>query len=1015
MSYDCNGGVETSITDENGQKVTFDYTANGADPFYRVKGTIDQIENETFYNYQPNSQSSPGMAEASLSFNNGQSIVDRRTYMDGLGHPLVDQTLQGPGSSTLDTVSYTYDLNGRPYSTSTPCTGTFATLCATTPATTQTYDALNRPLLKTDGGGGTVQYVYTGRDVLRTTGPSQNFKTQFEYDGIGRLTSVCEITSAAGSGACGQSSPATGYLTKYTYSPNLLTVTQNWQPGAIGGQQTRAYAYDGLGRLISELNPETGTTQYFYDTAPSSPGVACPVSTFEGDLVKKYDAQGNTICSQYDYLHRLTAVMYSGPDSTRTPQKHFVYDTTSLGTYTLTMTKGRLSEAYTGPSTAKITDLGFSYTARGEVSDVYESTPHSGGYYHVNATYYAHCAVNAISGLPSMPTISYGAGGAGLDGEGRVTQVTASSGTNPIYQSGVTYTTTGGSQPVGTITKVIYGSTGGSGDFDTFGYDMKTGRMTSFTFSVGSTPQTLAGSLTWNMNGTLGSMAITDQMNSSNSQTCNYGYDDLARITSANCPSVWSQTFTFDAFGNASKSGSSAFLPTYSSSTNQYSTVPSCAPGPPTGPAYNLNGDPTNDCEHVYTWNADNNPVSVDTSNTFTYDALGRMVETVYSSGNTEFVYAPTGERLALMNGQSIQKATFGLPGGGAAIYKLSGGTPTLIYFRHGDWLASGRLASTPSRAMYYDVAYAPYGEAYSGKAGTGGMSTVAFTGEGKDTTTDLYPFMFRQYNSVQSRWVWPDPAGLQAVNMENPQSWNRYAYVLNNPLVNTDPNGLDCIYLTDSGNATESIDHDSNLDECNGAGGYWIPGFVANSNWVTTIDSNIGAVGAYSLLNGNLVFTASTNNQYGHDITTVGVDVPTTPADTAVVAANKSGWSLFGWDKNAWKTFFTEAVQPWKDTCAQTFARAFGEGGIVSAVNPNLDGGPGTEPDSLIKQVGTIAAAQYAVNRGLVVPLRSSIYRGILEGTETAATGFVLLDTYTRIGQGVYEEGKSYLAGECR
>jgi uncharacterized membrane protein (DUF485 family) len=61
------------------------------------------------------------------------------------------------------------------------------------------------------------------------------------------------------------------------------------------------------------------------------------------------------------------------------------------------------------------------------------------------------------------------------------------------------------------------------------------------------------------------------------------------------------------------------------------------------------------------------------------------------------------------------------------------------------------------------------------------------------------------------------------------------------------------------------------------------------------------------------------------------------------------------------------------------------------------------------------IAAAQYAVNQGLAVPLRSSIYRGILEGTETAATAFVLTDVYTRIGQGAHEEIKSYLAGECR
>jgi hypothetical protein len=40
-------------------------------------------------------------------------------------------------------------------------------------------------------------------------------------------------------------------------------------------------------------------------------------------------------------------------------------------------------------------------------------------------------------------------------------------------------------------------------------------------------------------------------------------------------------------------------------------------------------------------------------------------------------------------------------------------------------------------------------------------------------------------------RWIQPDPAGLAAANPGNPQTWNRYAYVANNPAGAVDPLGL--------------------------------------------------------------------------------------------------------------------------------------------------------------------------------------------------------------------------------
>jgi len=58
------------------------------------------------------------------------------------------------------------------------------------------------------------------------------------------------------------------------------------------------------------------------------------------------------------------------------------------------------------------------------------------------------------------------------------------------------------------------------------------------------------------------------------------------------------------------------------------------------------------------------------------------------------------------------------------------------------------------------------------------------------DTTSGDYDFPARYY-SIQGRWPSPDPSGLAAVDPTNPQSWDRYAYVLNNPLALTDPFGL--------------------------------------------------------------------------------------------------------------------------------------------------------------------------------------------------------------------------------
>ena len=313
----------------------------------------------------------------------------------------------------------------------------------------------------------------------------------------------------------------------------------------------------------------------------------------------------------------------------------------------------------------------------------------------------------------------------------------------------------------------------GSSDSDQFSYDPNTGAMTQYNFNVGS--QSVTGALTWNPLGTLASLGITDPFDSSDAQTCSYSHDDLTRISSANCGSIWSQTFSYDVFGNISKSGNSSFAPVYSTSTNQMTSIGSSTP------TYDANGNVTNDFLHTYAWDSNGRPVTVDGVGV-TYDALGDMVEQNRSGTYTEIAYAPSLGKLALMSGTTLQKGFVPLTGGAAAVYNSSG----LAYYRHSDWLGSSRFASTTSQTMYFDGAYAPFSEPYAQT----GTSDLSFTGQNQDTVSNLYDFPAREYG-IQGRWPSPDPAGIAAADPADPQTWNRYGYVRNSPLNMTDPTGM--------------------------------------------------------------------------------------------------------------------------------------------------------------------------------------------------------------------------------
>jgi RHS repeat-associated protein len=119
------------------------------------------------------------------------------------------------------------------------------------------------------------------------------------------------------------------------------------------------------------------------------------------------------------------------------------------------------------------------------------------------------------------------------------------------------------------------------------------------------------------------------------------------------------------------------------------------------------------------------------------------------------------------------------------------------------------------------------------------------FTGKERDSESGLDNFGARYNSSSLGRFMSPDEP-LMYQEKGNPQSWNLYSYVRNNPVNAVDPNGHDCVYLNNAGNGVESIDHNSSSGECNANGGRWANGTVENASWVQT-DPNSDTVHIFS------------------------------------------------------------------------------------------------------------------------------------------------------------------------
>ncbi|MFV0388158.1 MAG: RHS repeat domain-containing protein [Pyrinomonadaceae bacterium] len=138
-------------------------------------------------------------------------------------------------------------------------------------------------------------------------------------------------------------------------------------------------------------------------------------------------------------------------------------------------------------------------------------------------------------------------------------------------------------------------------------------------------------------------------------------------------------------------------------------------------------------------------------------------------------------------------------------------GSPVTRYLTS-DHLGSPRILTDQSGSVLSRRDFMPFGEEAmigtgpraAGHGYTYGDSTrQKFTGYERDEESNLDFAQARMYGNSYGRFTSPDPL-LSSGRIENPQTWNRYAYVLNNPLLYIDPLGLYEWAETAGGSATD-------------------------------------------------------------------------------------------------------------------------------------------------------------------------------------------------------------------
>lgn len=807
LTYDCNTGVVKSEADaNNGVSTTRDYDAfgrltritapnghrtemvyldgNNRTAEYRDVKTIGDQASKTIRHYDD-------LGRVFLEANSAE--VDRtgslaQPSLENLNNGVLVERLYAPPcrSAGANCDAFRYEA------VSTPRRKTTDANWQEPEGWTRTkFDSLGRPIEVKHYSTGALPFPWATSDNPNvsgvestsynadvTTSTDANLKTRSSrVDGFGRLVEVIEAPGVANF----------GFSTTYSYDVNDNLV------GVAQGSRNRQFFYTSLNRLRQTVNPESGTIDYTYDNA--------------GNLKTRSDSRAGMTVSSYDALGRPTGKTFSG--SPATPTVGFVYDSCPYG-------KGRLCEVTTTKTVTsednEQTSVLLEYDNMGRVEKRTQKIGSGAGEVTRATTqsYVLNGLVNDIEyptstvAVPRRVSYEYWPNG----------QVKG------VWQgavgTGSSYIAVDGYWGSGAERKSTLGN--GVVEATTLNERMQ---MTGRSWTQGGT--TLLGlGLAWGTSQNNGNLVTQTMTGVRSGATFNfqqdYEYDALNRLQLVkdngvvNCGSAsWRQKYIYDRYGNrALRQGS---CPGAQLEGQVWVDSDSASAVESQFPDNRLPDGVGQPARHDGSGN-----VVRAAGNVYVYDAENRLVKATAGGFDYYYRYNGEGKRVAVdkKNGTTIVETRLFHYGAGGELLAETAGTLPAAWDRKYvgvDHLGSTRLvmkaSGTGEGLVDSRHDYFPFGEEVPERGVSYGDAAlkVKFTGKERDGETGLDYFGARYMSATMGRWTSPDeffggpsdPVGttpaakirpLPFADIHNPQSINKYGYVLGNPVRYTDPDG---------------------------------------------------------------------------------------------------------------------------------------------------------------------------------------------------------------------------------